>query len=98
MINRHLELRLLRRGHLKIIKEIESRQRLVGRDTIVYSTAEAAEEQGRDFKDDIVTSSAIRTRNAFDDSKLKSGRTKFFEYGGKVCCEQPFRQRVMRKK
>lgn len=97
-LNKHLLIKLVRKGHVKTVKQLEAQARTRDGGGIAFSTKEAENVQGRAYKDSTRASEAIRSKSPFDPSRLKSGRTKFFTYGGEICSEQPFRQRIMRKK
>jgi hypothetical protein len=99
-VNKHLYLRLLRRGSIRTIKELEARDRIIERVGPCYSTEErrSAFKDGEKNKGCIAASTAIRTRNAFDESCMRSGRTRFHTgVGEKVFSFQEFNMRVLRQ-
>jgi hypothetical protein len=99
-MNKHLYLRLLQRGAIRTIKELEARDRIVERSEPYFSTEQAQRDRTAENKNKgcIAASNAIRSRNAFDASRIRSGRTSFFtSVGGKIVSFQEFNVRVMRE-
>ena len=96
---RRIEQAISERGGFKrVANELEARKRIIEKDHVVYSTRDVNRERD-EFKKNggLVSSNAIRCRSPFDPSRMKSGRTSFFTFGGNTQCEQRFHTRIMRK-
>ena len=99
-IPRAVQLAVSKRGGFKrVANELEARKRIVESNRVVYSTRDCPE-----TKDELQrlyggsrVSPAVRTSNPFDGAKIRSGRTKFYTFGGKLCCDQSLHVRIMRK-
>ena len=98
MKNSQMHAMLLRRGGLKLVKELEARSRIIERNEPVYSTQEACPINLDKLKNKgtIAASSAISAQNSFREDH-GSRRTKFFTAIGEVGSFQKIRARVMRE-
>lgn len=99
MNNRELERRMLQRGWLRTVKELEARQRIVESNQPMYSTEQAAEERRDEDKNrgTIAASNQIRSRSPFDEDRQRLGRTRFHTAMGEVFSFEQPRMRVMKK-
>lgn len=97
MKNSKMHAMLLKRGGLRIVKELEARSRLVERNEPVYSTQEACPLNLDAIKNKgtIRASSDINTPSAFRQDK-GSGRTNFHTALGEGFSFQQHRARVMK--
>lgn len=89
-----------RGGFKRTANELSARSHLLESQRVVYSTQESK----TDERNNLITkyggsrvSNDVKSRSPFEGGRLKSGRTGFFTFNGKLCCEQKFHMRTMRK-
>lgn len=99
-MNRHLYRKLVQRGNINAIKELEKRDKILERGDVVYSTQEQETQkpQVNRNKGCMPCSDDVKTRNAFDPSSLRSGRTGFVQREGKLFYTTAFHMRGMRSR
>lgn len=97
-MNKHLRFKLLQRNAITAIKELEKRDKILEKEEPLFSSREL-EATKRDViknRGCIPCSSSVRSRNAFDGSRLASGRTRFHTIAGELVSPNPFTMRIMK--
>lgn len=97
-MNKHLYRRLLQRGSIKAIKELEARDRIIERNQPCFSTQEqeTATPQVDRNKGCYPVSTEVRGNNPFDASGIRSGNRGFRQLNGKIYRTGAFNVRVMK--